>query len=236
MKDKPMNITKEFFKKRFDTSLIEPQISDKDLVEFIERCKRYSFYFAGIAVNLHQIPLAVSLLEDSGIDPAGAIAYPLGNLPTEIKIIQIEEAINSGAEQVDIVMRVEALREGDYDSVWHDAEAVVNYCKGKLKTISLIPNTAYLKREQLLESAKMVRDLGAIYKTNTGFGLVTTLEDIKIIKDTHKDEVDIMVSGGCRTTEQAIEFFNMGVSKIATSTPIDIFEGFETLLNIQSNK
>jgi deoxyribose-phosphate aldolase len=231
-----MMLSKDFFKKRFDTSLIEPQISDDDFIEFIEKCIPYADFFAGIASNLHQLPILVEHLKGTGIGAAGPVAYPLGNLPTEIKILQIEEAIEAGANQVDVVMKIEALRVDDFDSVWEDAEAVVKCGRGRLKSISLIPNTANLTKGQKIKVAEMVNDLGAVYKTNTGFGLVTTLEDIHIVREAIGDKMEIMVSGGCRTTEKAIEFFNAGVNKIATSTPIDIFEGFNRLLEVNFAK
>jgi deoxyribose-phosphate aldolase len=226
-------LTRDFFYKRFYASLIGPQFSDHELVKSIEACKNHDCYIAGVTVNLHQISLAATLLKDSGINLIGSVAYPLGNLPTDLKVVQIEEAIRDGAVEVHVVMKVEALMIGDYESARKDAQAIIEACR-KIKFCALISNTAYLTEHQALQAARIALDLGAIYMTNSGFGLVTKLDDVRIIREAFGKEIQIIVSGGCRKAEQAINYLKTGSNKIATSTPFNIFEEIEELIALQT--
>lgn len=223
-------ISRRNFKKRFDTSVIEPHITDRDVHIFIEQCKEFAYFFAGLAFNLHQIPLAVELLKGSGIHVAAPLAYPLGGLPTEIKKAQVEFAIDAGVQQIDVCMAVEALLVGDYEYVEKDIAAVVDTANAMIESISFIPSTYCLTREQQLMAARIVKDVGATYKTNAGFGPVTLPEDVRLIREELGNLPEIMVSGGCRTVEDALAFFDAGANKIATSTPFEIFKGLEDLL------
>lgn len=225
-----MELLRRRFAKRFDTSLIEPDASDENVVQFIERCKRYSGYLAAVAFNPHQIPLAAKRLRNSGIEVCGVVAYPLGCLPTELKVAQAQDALESGAKQIDLCMDVGVLKSGRYDLVARDVEAVVKAVKDGISNISVIPNTAFLTRDQKVVVCEIVKVAGAsMLKTNTGFGLVTTLEDVGLIKKEVGDSLQIMASGGIRDIGQAMAMFEAGADKVATSTPFQIFEGIERI-------
>jgi deoxyribose-phosphate aldolase len=219
----------ERLKRRFDTSIIEPQASDADVEAFIDRCLTRADYFAGLAFNLHQVPLALKRLEGKGIAVAAPLAYPLGGLPTELKVEQVRMARDMGAQQIDVCMALEALRANNFALVEQDAAAVVEAAGDAFESISLIPNTAFLIPEQEKAAAGIVKRLGATYKTNAGFGPVTTLENVLLVRREYGETLKIMVSGGCRTAEQALAFFEAGADKIATSTPFEIFWGLEIL-------
>jgi deoxyribose-phosphate aldolase len=231
-----MTFTEDYFHKRFDTSIIEPDASDEVVVAFIEHCLAYSQYFAGIAFNLHQIPLGMDLLKGTDVGVAAIAAYPLPGIPTELKVGQVEYAAAQNVDQVDISMALEALRVNDFETAEKDAAAAVEAAKGRIEKISLIPHTAYLTKEQKLEAARIVRDLGATYKTNVGFGAITTLEDVRLVRDHFGELPKIMISGGCRTAEQAIAFFEAGANMIATSMPFSIFKEWEALLDCQEKE
>jgi deoxyribose-phosphate aldolase len=134
-----------------------------------------------------------------------------------------------GAQQIDVCMALEALRADDFSLAEQDAVAVVEAAGGAFESISLIPNTAYLTPAQQRAAAAIVKRLSATYKTNAGFGPTTTLENVLLVRRQCGDTPKIMVSGGCRSAEQALAFFEAGADKIATSTPFEIFKGFETL-------
>ena len=127
---------KEWFYKRFDTSLINPDATDEDVVKFVAHCKEWSEMFAGLAFNVHHVSLAKKLLKGTDIKVCAPIAYPLGNLPTEIKIAQSKNAIKNGATQLDIVMAVDALIENDFDTARKDAEEIVKAVGSKVESLS----------------------------------------------------------------------------------------------------
>jgi deoxyribose-phosphate aldolase len=226
-------LTNEIFYKRFYASLIGPQFSDHDLRDFIEACKNHERYIAGIAVNSHQISLAATFLEDSGINLVGTIANPLGNLPTELKVIQIEEAIRDGAVEIHAVMKVESLITEDLEGARKDAQAMVEACR-KIKYKTLIANIPYLTENQSLQAAKISLEFGAAFMTTSGFGLATKFEDVRKIRDALGDKIQITSSGGCRTAEQAINYIKVGSNKIATSTPFNIIEELKGLMALRA--
>ncbi len=222
-------ITSEQFARRFDTSIIEPQASDAEVEAFIGRCLTEAEYFAGIAFNLHQVPMAVARLSGTGIAVAAPLAYPLGGLPTELKVEQVRMAKEMGVQQIDVCMALEALRANDFALAEQDAAAVVEAAGDAFETVSLIPNAAYLNPEQQKAAAAIVKKLGATYKTNAGFGPETTLDQVLLVRKEFGRSVKVMVSGGCRSAEQALAFFEAGADKIATSTPFEIFKGLAIL-------
>lgn len=228
------SISIEGFKKRFDTSLIEPDATDKEVVSFIEKCKKYAQCFAAVAFNVHQIPLAVEQLRGTGIEVCVPIAYPLGGLPVELAVSQVEYAMECGARQIDVCMPLDALRAGEYDFVQKYIETIVKATRGTMKNISFIPNIAYLSVEEKKLAARLIRDGGGtIIKTNTGFGLVTKVEEVRLLKEEVGSAVEIMASGGIRNVEEALEMFGAGADKIATSTPFEVFEGLDRVLWLQ---
>lgn len=218
-------IQKEWFYKRFDTSLINPDATDDEVIKFIEHCKEWSEMFSGIAFNLHQVSLAAKYLKGTDIKVCAPIAYPLGDLPTEIKIAQAENAIKNGATQLDIVMAVDALIEGNFDAARKDAEEIVKAVGNKVESLSLIADIAYLTDEQKLKAYEIVRDSGAdVFKTNTGYGLITEPQEVAFIREKMGHTLKIMVAGGVRSFERAVEVYEAGADLIATSTPFAIFD------------
>jgi deoxyribose-phosphate aldolase len=226
-----MRMSKEFFIKRFDTSLLQPTVSDENVTSFIKKCKGYTEYFAAIGFHPHQISLAVKLLKDTDIRVIMPIAYPLDCLPTELKVAEARYAVERGALQIDMSMELDAFKSGKYDLVKKDIAAVASAVKGKMKHISVIPDTAYLTNEEKICACKIIRDAGGdTVKTNSGFGLVTTVEEVRLMKRELGDTIEIMASGGVRTVEQALAMFEAGADRVATSTPFRIFEGLDRLL------
>jgi len=215
-----MEISINQIAKIMDTSLIEPNASEEDIVSFINSMKRYPF--AAIAVDLYYLPLAVKLLKDTSTDVCATISYPLGGLPTSIKIKQVEWAVKNGADEMDVAMNMCAFKSGNYDTLRKEIEAIVEVAGDRI--VKIIPMTAKLTLQEIKLACKIIKEAGAIFiKTNSGFGQVTTTEHIKAIKEEFGDSLRVMVAGGVRNAEIAFAMLNAGVDRIATSTPLDVF-------------
>ena len=223
--------SKEYFKKRFDTSYIEPDATDERVVAFLEKCKKYSYYIKAVGVNLHQIPLGAKVLSGTDITLIAPVAYPLGSMPTELKIKQALWAIERGARQIDFCMELGAFKNKQYDFVKKDLEEVVSAIRDKVETISVIPFTQLLTKDELIKVAEIVRDVEIdLIKTNPGYGYVTKVDDVRIIKEKFGDSVKVMASGGVRTLQQTLEMLMAGADRIATSTPFQILDEFERVI------
>lgn len=225
------------FKKKFETSLIEPEATDTAVVQFIEKCKEYTEYLAGTAFNLHQLPLGVKLLKNTDIDAVAINAYPIGGLPTAVKVAQAKYAIKNGAQQIDMVMDVNAFKSGKYDLVQRDIEAVLQIAEGKVNNLSVIPGTIYLTNEEKRKAARIITEAGAtIIKANDGFGAVTSIEDVKLIKEEVGDSIKIMASGGIFTAKLALEIFDAGADLIATAKPFKIVDELDIMFQCAEGK
>lgn len=223
-------LTKDWFYKRFDTSLIHPEASDEDLIRFIDKCIERKEFFQGVAFNLHHVPLAVKLLQDTDLNVCAPIAYPLGGIPTEIKIKHAQGAIYNGADQLDIVMSIDALLDYDFEKATRDANAIVEKLSDKVKSLSLIGNTYYLNNEQKFKAFEIAMKSGAhVFKTNTGFGPVTDSNDVVMIRNKYGHSMRIMVAGGVRNATQAINMFEAGADIIATGSAFEIFEELDAI-------
>jgi deoxyribose-phosphate aldolase len=218
------------FRKRFDTSLIEPHVNDDDVKEFVQKCKGHSDYIAGVAFNPSHLPLGAKLLRDADIDVVAIVAYPVGGIPKELKVKYAKYAIKHGANQIDMFMNLNAFKSGRYEKVKEDIETVLNVVKGKIKNLSVIPATVYLTDEEKKTAAKLIVEAGAtIIKTNDGFGAITTVEDVKLFKESVGNSIKIMASGGILTAKLALEMFNAGADLIATANPFKIIDEIEKL-------
>lgn len=225
------NLTlKDTFKKRFDTSLIEPCATDNDVKKFVQKCKEYSDYIAGVAFNPSHLPLGAKLLRDTDIDVVAIVAYPVGGLPTDVKVKYAKHAIEHGANQIDMFMNLNAFKSRKYEKVKEDIQAVLNVVKGKIRNLSVIPATIYLTDEEKKLAARLIVEAGAtIIKTNDGFGAITTVKDVRLIKEEVGDSIKIMASGGVFTAKLALEMFNAGADLIATANPFKIINELEKL-------
>ena len=203
-----------------DTSIVEPDASENEVTEFVNEMKH--FPFAGIAVDLYYLPLLVKLLKGTDIDAIGTVSYPLGGVPTRVKVEQVKWAVKNGADEMDVVMNVSAFRSGKYDAVEKEIGAVVEAAEGRI--VKIIPMTCFLTPEEIKRIGRICKGAGAIFiKTCSGFGQVTKYNDVKIIKDDLGDSFRVMVAGGVRNADIALQFIKVGVDRIATSTPSDIF-------------
>jgi len=226
-------LTRDILKKRFDTSLLDPNTSDKDLIDFIEKCLQYEDYIVAIAVNANQLDIAFRMLKNKDIDVVATIAYPLGTLPLEVKVSLAKRFADLGVDQIDVGMNLGAFKSGNKDYVKKEISEIVSAVKGKLKTISIIPYTCMLTKEEIAEIGRIIAECGAtMIKTNPGYGYNTRVEDDKILKETVGNSVKIMASGGVRNLEQTLAMIEAGADRIATSTPFQIFEEAEKTMEM----
>lgn len=212
-----INISSVELAKYLDTSLIEPHVSSWETRRFIENIKKYPF--AAIAADLYYTPLAVELLKDTDIKVVTTIAYPLGGLTTKVKVFHAEEAIKKGADELDVGINLGALKSKNYKEVEKDFSEVVKVADGR--TVKAVIFCSFLSDDEIIEACKIAQAAGATFiKTNAGYGSVTELRHVELIRSRiSKDELKIMVAGGVRTKNQAVEFLNAGADRIATSHP-----------------
>ena len=154
--------------------------------------------------------------------------FPLGATTTNAKIFETEEAIKNGASEIDMVINIGALKDKRYDDVQKDIEGVVGAANGK--TVKVIIETVLLTDEEKVKACELAEKAGADFvKTSTGFaGGGATPEDVKLMKDTVGDRLEVKASGGVRNLEDFNKMIEAGATRIGASAGVQIIKGLES--------
>jgi len=153
------------------------------------------------------------------------IGFPLGYSVTASKVVEAKEAINDGASEVDMVINISDVKNGEYDKVLEEIKAIRKACGDKI--LKVIIETCYLTEEEKIKLCDIVTLSGADYiKTSTGFGTGgATFDDIKLFAENVGQDVKIKAAGGIRTKDDAEKFLELGADRLGTSSAISILEG-----------
>lgn len=191
-----------------------------DIKNLCLEAKEHEFY--AVCVNGSYVGLAVSMLKDSSVKVAAVVGFPLGAMSTESKIAEAIDCIENGADEIDMVINIGLLKAEHYkaveDEITEIKEAIGN------KVLKVIIETCYLTDEEKRAACKAVIKAGAEFvKTSTGFGPSgATLEDVKLMKEVVGDKVQIKASGGIKDRKTALEYIELGVSRLGTSAGIEL--------------
>lgn len=199
-----------------DYTNLKPDATRADIEELCKIAKERGY--ANVCVNGAYVALCRQLLRGSGVGVACVVGFPLGASTTEVKAFEAAKAVADGADEIDMVMAVGALKDGDFDYVAKDIAAVKHACGVTLKVII---EECLLTDEQIAEAAKIcVRSGADIVKTSTGFSKAgATLHAIEIIKANCGD-LGIKAAGGIRDAETARAFIEAGATRIGASAKL----------------
>lgn len=198
--------------------------------EIIKLCEEADMYkFASVCVNPTNVSIAAKQLKNSPVKVCTVIGFPLGATTHTVKAIETRDAIANGAEEVDMVINVGALKSGNDKLVREDIEAVVSAADGRA-IVKVILETALLTKEQIVKGSLLAKLGGADFvKTSTGFSTAGALvEDIALMRRTVGPEMGVKASGGIRTHEVAEEMIKAGATRIGASASIAIVRGTDS--------
>ena len=201
-----------------DHTLLKPTATKADILRLCEEAKQY--HFASVCVNPCWVALCADVLKGSGVNVCTVIGFPLGANTSEIKAQEAALAIKQGAQEVDMVINIGALKEGNTDYVYQDILAVRKASEGKV--LKVIIETSYLTDEEKKTVCKLSAKAGADFvKTSTGFSNAgATAEDVKLMKEA--SGIKVKASGGVRTKEDALKMIEAGASRLGASAGIKI--------------
>ena len=199
-----------------DYTNLKPDATRADIEELCKIAKERGY--ANVCVNGAYVSLCRQLLRGSGVGVACVVGFPLGAAATEVKAFEAAKAVEDGADEIDMVMAVGALKGGDFDYVAKDIAAVKHACGVTLKVII---EECLLTDEQIAEAARIcVRSGADIVKTSTGFSKAgATLHAIEIIK-ANCGSLGIKAAGGIRDAETARAFIEAGATRIGASAKL----------------
>lgn len=210
--------------KCIDHTLLKTDARRADLERLVEEAKAY--HFASVCVSPIWVSFAAHALQGSGVKTCTVIGFPQGATPSEVKAFETKRAIADGAEEVDMVIAVGKLKDGDDAYVKADIEAVVAAAKGKAVT-KVIIETCLLTDEEKRRACLLAKEAGADFvKTSTGFSAGgATAADVKLMRESVGEDIGVKASGGVRSRADAEAMIAAGATRLGTSSGVKIVEG-----------
>ena len=185
------------------------------------------YKFASVCVNPTWVKKCAEMLKDTPeVKVCTVIGFPLGANTPEVKAFETKNAIENGADEVDMVINIGAMKDGRYDEVEADIKAVVDAAKGKA-LVKVIIETCLLTKEEIEKACQLAVSAGTDYvKTSTGFSTGgATVEDIALMRKTVGAEIGVKASGGVRSLEDAKAMTEAGATRIGASSGVSIAKG-----------
>ncbi len=211
--------------KYIDHTVLKPDTTKLDIVKVCDEAKTYDF--ASVCVNPTWVNLVAKELQGTDVKTCTVIGFPLGASTSETKAFETRNAIENGATEIDMVLNIAALIEGNENLVKEDIQAVVKAANGIC--VKVIMESCLLTKVQIELASQLIMESNANFvKTSTGFSTGGALvEDIKLIKSVVKDNCLIKASGGVRNLADAKSMIEAGANRIGTSGGVAIVQGLE---------
>jgi deoxyribose-phosphate aldolase len=207
---------------KIEHTFLKPNAGKEDLKKLCDEAKQYGFAF--VAINPCWVGYCKEQLKGTAVKVDAAVGFPVGQVLSETKAAECEQCILAGADEIDMVMNVGRLIDGDEDYVLNDIKGVVDVCHSHGILCKVILETCLLSNEQIVTAGKIAEKAGADFiKTSTGFsGPGATAEHVALMRASVGPRVRIKASAGIRNLEQALAMVNAGADRIGTSAGVAI--------------
>ncbi len=204
-------------------TLLKQDATKSELIKVFDEAKQYSFL--GVCVNPQNVKLANEYLKGSNVKIVTVVGFPLGSTTTETKAFEAKQAIENGADEIDMVISVQALKDKDYNYIENDIKTVKQACNNHI--LKVIIETDLLTKDEIVKACELINKSGADFaKTSTGFvknGVGAKVEDVELMhKILQNTNVKIKASGGIKDREKALALINAGASRLGTSSGVKL--------------
>lgn len=208
--------------KHIDHTKLGANVSKEQIDQLLVEAKEYDF--KSVCVNPIWVKYARHQLKKTTVLTCTVIGFPHGTHHPDVKKFEAEQAVLDGAEELDMVMNVHALKAKDYHTIHQEIKGVVEAADGLV--VKVILETCYLTDEEIVKACEIAVAEGANFvKTSTGFGTGgATVEHVKLMKQTVDGKAEVKASGGVRTYEQAMQMIEAGATRLGTSNGVQIME------------
>jgi len=206
--------------KYIDHTILKAEATTSEVIKLCEEAKQYKF--ASVCVNTCFTEIVSEKLKGSNVKTCVVVGFPLGAMATEAKAFEAKWAVEKGAQEVDMVINVGALKEKNYDYILRDIKNVVKAARPAL--VKVILETCLLTDEEKVKACELSVEAGADFvKTSTGFSTGgATSEDIALMRKMVGKNIGVKASGGVRTKADALKMIEAGASRIGASASIKI--------------
>jgi deoxyribose-phosphate aldolase len=212
--------TKDDIARLIDHTMLKPEATYDDIKKLCNEAKQYNFY--SVCVNSFFVPFAKEQLKDSSVKIASVVGFPLGAMDSNAKTFEAERAIRSGADEIDMVISIGALKSKDYKSVEEDIRSIVKAVSPHI--VKVIIETCLLTDTEKIIASTIAASAGAQYvKTSTGFSKAgAKVEDVKLMREVVGKNIGVKAAGGIHTFEEAVAMVKAGASRIGASRSVSI--------------
>lgn len=206
-----------------DHTLLKADATAKDIEKLCAEAREHRFY--SVCVNGSRVGLARHLLDDAAVKIVGVIGFPLGAMSSDAKRFETEAAIDDGAHEIDVVLNVGWLKDGDDNLVLRELRDVVEAADER--PVKVILETCLLTSDEKIRACQLVVESGARFvKTSTGFSQGgATVADVKLFRETVGPKFGVKASGGIRDAQTALAMIEAGATRLGTSASVVIVKG-----------
>ena len=206
--------------KYIDHTILKATASGTDVQKLCEEAIEHEFY--SVCVNGCYVADAKQLLQGTDVKVAAVVGFPLGAMTTAAKVFEAKEAVENGASEIDMVINVAKLKDGEFKYVENEIRQIKEAIGDNV--LKVIIETCYLTDEEKVKACELSLAAKADFvKTSTGFGTDgATYEDVKLMKSVVGDNAKVKASGGVRDKETAQKYIDLGAERLGTSSGIDI--------------
>ena len=231
-------LTKEQLAKTIDQTLLNPIATSKDIEQLCINAKKY--HFAAVCINPAYIAQAKKILADTDVKVCAVVGYPLGANTIETKVFEARDNVKKGADELDMVINLGAVKSGNYEYVEREIKIVVNVIRreqiaeyNRHINIKAIIETAILTRDEIKKVCAIIERSGADFvKTSTGFGVKgVELDDVRLIREIVTRDTGVKASGGIRTFRDAQALIDAGATRLGTSNGINIIKEYGAIFD-----
>ena len=207
-----------------DHTLLKPEASRDDIRKLCQEAAHFGF--ASVCINPWNVPLAAEMLRGTKVKICTVVGFPLGATLPQVKIYEAEEAIKLGAQEIDMVINIGALKSGQDDVVESDIRGIVEASHRGGAICKVILETALLTKEEKIRASTLAKRAGADFvKTSTGFSSAgATTEDVALMRSIVGPKIGVKAAGGVRTFEDLKKLVAAGATRIGASASVKIME------------
>lgn len=205
-----------------DHTILKPDTTLEQVEKVCDEAKKYGF--ASVCVNPYYVKYVSDSLMGTDVKTTSVVGFPLGSSKSDVKAFETEKAIEDGADEIDMVINIAALKDRKLEIVKEDIKAVVKASEGNI--VKVIIEACLLTQEEKILACEISKECGADFvKTSTGFSSGgATIEDVKLMRSIVGNELGVKASGGVRTLSDLKAFLEAGANRIGASASVDIVE------------
>jgi deoxyribose-phosphate aldolase len=214
------------FAKLIDHTLLRAGATCRDIKKLCLEAKRFGFY--SVCVNPVNIRFCRNILKDSGVKICAVAGFPLGASSIKTKVFETKDAVSAGADEIDLVLNIGALRSGRSGTVFYELKKVRSAARGK--TLKIIIEASLLSKKEKILACLLAKRAGANFvKTSTGFGSGgASAADVRIMRKAVGKTMGVKAAGGIKDAVSFLRMIEAGASRIGTSNGVSILKGLNT--------